>query len=144
MENFHITLRFIGDIDERVAEEVIFKLGQIEHGPFHVCVNGLEVFGAKKPRTLFAAIRQNSELDDLQIKHERVFRQIGLAAESRKYAPHVTLARLGGVYAQQVTRYIEQQGEFLPLEFNVEGFALFSAKNSVGGGPYIIEEKYEF
>lgn len=142
MENCHITLRFIGDIETDIAEEVHFALSTIEHGSFRVRLNGLGVFGAKKPRTLFVDIDDNEELSDLQAKHERVMRGIGLAPEKRNFAPHITLARLGGLRAQVVARLIEQLGQLEPMEFEVHNFALFSARDSIGGGPYLVEESY--
>ncbi len=143
-ENCHITLSFLGDISEAVAEEVIFELDRIEHNSFRICINCLDVFGAKKPRTLYAGIRCDPELLDLQIKHERAMQQIGLEMQKRKYAPHVTLARINAVKLSDLYRFLGQWGEFSNLEFEVDGFALFSARDSIGGGPYLVEENYRF
>ncbi len=143
-ENYHVTLSFLGDISETAAEEVIYELGRIEHEPFRVCIDCLDVFGSKKPRTLYAGIRCEAELLDLQRKHERAMQQIGLEMQKRKYAPHVTLARIKAVKPADLYRFMGQWGEFSSLEFKVESFALFSARDSIGGGPYLVEENYHF
>ncbi len=143
-ENYHITLSFLGDISQAAAEEVIFSLGRIEHSSFRICINCLDVFGAKKPRTLFAGICCDKELLGLQRKHDQAMRQIGLEMQKRKYSPHVTLARIKGVRRADLYRFMGQWGEFGNLEFEVDSFALFSARDSIGGGPYLVEENYYF
>ena len=143
-ENYHITLSFLGDISQAAAEEVIFRLGRIEHDSFRICIDCLDVFGSKKPRTLYAGIRCDTELLSLQNKHERAMQQIGLEMQPRKYAPHITLARIKAVKPADLSRFMGQWGEFSNLEFEVDGFALFSARDSIGGGPYLVEENYTF
>jgi 2'-5' RNA ligase len=51
---------------------------------------------------------------------------------------------LRGAKPVAVRNYLVGAGQFTPLEFEVEGFALFSARNSIGGGPYLMEEFYPF
>jgi 2'-5' RNA ligase len=142
MEDYHITLRFLGDVGDDVAEEVAFQLARMKHSRFRVCLNGLDVFGARKPRTLFACVRFNEDLWALQGKHEQIMQRAGLAPETRKYAPHVTLARLKGVKPGEVAGFLGCHGGFTPMEFDIQEFVLFSARNSIGGGPYVIEEGY--
>jgi 2'-5' RNA ligase len=57
--------------------------------------------------------------------------------------PHVALARLRGVSAGEVADFIALAGRFMPLEFQVRRFVLFSSKDSVGGGPYLVEQAYQ-
>ncbi len=71
-----------------------------------------------------------------------MLQRCGLQAESRKFVPHVALARLRGVSAEEVARFIAFSGRFAPLEFKVGRFVLFSSKDSVGGGPYLVEQAY--
>lgn len=142
MEDYHVTLRFIGDVDPENAQEISVLLGQINRDKFNICLDGMDIFGSKKPRTLFATIGSNEPLWALQREHENLIQRIGLKPEPRKYAPHVTLARLSAARREDVAQFLGQQGEFLPLEFQVESFALFSARGSIGGGPYLVEERY--
>jgi 2'-5' RNA ligase len=73
---------------------------------------------------------------------ERVLQRIGLAPEGRKFTPHVTLARLRGSHAADIAQYISMAGPLDSLKFPVGRFVLFSSRDSVGGGPYVIEQSY--
>lgn len=142
-ENFHITLRFIGDVDNHVADDVSYELDRLSHSEgFRVRLSHLGVFGGDKPRALYAGAENTDALQRLQSAHERVLRRVGLEPEGRKFVPHVSLARLRGGLAPEVAEFIHQSGHFVPLEFIVGRFVLFSSKTSVGGGPYLVEQSY--
>jgi len=141
-ENYHITLRFIGDIDGRTADEIVAAFSRVERAPMQIRIRGLDAFGGNKPHSLFASIEPNAALAGLQGELERMMQRIGLKAEGRRYVPHVTLARLRGVKGTDVANYLSLRGNFSTQPFNVERFVLFSSKDSIGGGPYIAEEHY--
>jgi 2'-5' RNA ligase len=142
-ENYHITLRFIGDIDERMADDVTSILGERrQRAPVDITIDGLDSFGGSKPRAVFARTAGNGELSELQGEQERLLRQVGLAPEARKFTPHVTLARLKHVSPVDVAHYIATHGHFLKLTFTAHRFVLYSSRASVGGGPYVIEAAY--
>jgi 2'-5' RNA ligase len=142
-ENYHITLRFIGDVDYQTANEVVGGLDRLANSEaFVIRLDHLGTFGGDKPRALFAGVGNNAALLHLQAAHERVLQRIGLAPEGRKFVPHVALARLRGAGAIDVARFIALAGRFEPLEFPVGRFVLFSSRDSVGGGPYLIEHSY--
>jgi RNA 2',3'-cyclic 3'-phosphodiesterase len=142
-ENYHITLRFIGDVDHNVAGDVTDMLDKLAGSEaFTVKLDHLDSFGGDKPRALYAGVENNAVLVRLQAAHERVLQKCGLAPEGRKFVPHVALARLRGVSAPEVAQFIAHAGRFMPLEFQVKRFVLFSSKDSVGGGPYLVEQSY--
>ncbi len=142
-ENYHITLRFIGDVDNTTANEILDGLDRLAHAEaFTIRLNQLGTFGGDKPRALYAGVQPNDTLTRLQAAHERVLQRIGLEPEGRKFVPHVTLARLRGSSAADVARFMAQAGHFTPLEFKVPRFVLFSSRDSVGGGPYVVEESW--
>src|SRR5215470_7873373 len=68
-ENYHLTLRFIGDIDESLADEIADMLGQIARRKFSLCIKGLDSFGGHKPRAVVAAVQPAAELVELQAEH---------------------------------------------------------------------------
>jgi 2'-5' RNA ligase len=142
-ENYHITLRFIGDIDDDVADEVAQILGRVRRGPFEITLSGIDFFGGKKPHSLWAGVASNPELVALQAEQERLLQRIGLKPEARKFTPHVTVARLRGVPASAVGAYMSSRGLFRVAPFKVDRFVLYSSRASQGGGPYIIEEAYD-
>jgi 2'-5' RNA ligase len=142
-ENYHLTLRFIGDIDERMADDVCSILGERrQRAPLAIAIDGLDTFGGSKPRAVFARTSGNGALNELQGEQERLLRQIGLPTETRKFTPHVTLARLRNVSPIDVADYIATRGHFPKLTFTADRFVLYSSRNSVGGGPYIVEAAY--
>ncbi len=142
-ENYHITLRFIGDVDNGTADDVADSLDRLSHSlSFGVRLSHLASFGGNTPRALYAGVDASEPLVRLQAAQERVLQRAGLVPEGRKYVPHVSLARLRGSSAQEVAGFLAQSGRFEPLSFSVGRFVLFSSKDSVGGGPYVVEQSY--
>ncbi len=140
--DYHVTLRFIGDVDHVMARDIDDLLSEMHSAPIDITLDGLTSFGGDKPRIFAARVRPSSVLSDFQADQERLMRRLGLPPETRKYVPHVTLARLRGTSSAEVARYMEQSGLFLKRSFSPQRFALFSAKESVGGGPYVVEATY--
>ena len=141
-ENYHMTLRFIGDIDDALAREIAYLLDQVRRRSFEVRFNGLSSFGGRRPRAVIAAIPPVAPLIELQAEHERIMQRVGLEPEGRKFSPHVTLARLRESSSRQVADYLATRGPFTTLAFPVSRFVLFSSRASVGGGPYVVEAAY--
>jgi 2'-5' RNA ligase len=141
-ENYHLTLRFLGDVDGAIARDFTHALADIDAGPFELRLDGLGSFGGGKPRAIFADIEPSEGLEALRRANERAAREAGLPPEGRNFKPHVTLARLRGARADAVAAYLERQGGIGPETFTVSRFVLFSSRNSVGGGPYVVEAAY--
>jgi 2'-5' RNA ligase len=141
--SYHITLRFFGDVDNRSAYDIADLLGDVSRDPFTVELDGLGSFGGDRPRALYAGVVPSRPLMELQAEHERIARRCGLPAETRKFTPHVTLARLGGPASpREVADYLALQGHVPRRQFSIERFVLLSSRSSFGGGPYVIEEDY--
>jgi 2'-5' RNA ligase len=141
-ENYHLTLRFIGDVDDMTAHEVASMLGRVKRGAFEMQLDGVSSFGGRKPRAVVATVSQAQPLIEVQAEQERMMQRIGLEPEGRKYIPHVTLARLRDSSSRQVAEYLATRGLFRTSPFRVSRFVLFSSRDSVGGGPYMVEEAY--
>jgi RNA 2',3'-cyclic 3'-phosphodiesterase len=141
-ENYHVTLRFIGDVDDTIAHEVTSLLGRVRRPPFELRVDDLKSFGGRKPRAVVATLGPAQALMELQAEHERLMQRVGLEPEGRKYIPHVTLARLRETSSRQVADYLALRAPFRSPAFQVPRFVLFSSRNSVGGGPYVVEADY--
>jgi 2'-5' RNA ligase len=140
--NYHMTLRYIGDIDGATARDVMQILGGVRRRAFDLVLNRLDQFGGRKPRAVFAGASPTPALTELQSEIERLLQRIGLPPEQRKSSPHVTLARLRDSTAQQVAEYLASRGPFRTPPFPVSRFVLYSSKASTGGGPYVIEAAY--
>ena len=142
-DNYHITLRFIGDVDNQIADDVADILDKLSNSlSFSLRLTHLGAFGGDKPRALYAGIETSEPLARLQAAQERMLQRAGLPPDGRKFVPHVSLARLKGTSAHDLAWFMANAGRFQPLEFEVGRFVLFSSKDSVGGGPYIVEQGY--
>jgi len=141
-EDYHLTLRFIGDIDGRAAHDIAETLGDIRRPKTPVRFEGLSWFGGSKPRSIIAKVKADPALMDLQAEQERRLRRIGIEPETRKYTPHVTLARLRGVGQRAIADYLATRGALLAEPFLAERFVLYSARDGSGGGPYVVEAAY--
>ncbi|HET9902588.1 MAG TPA: RNA 2',3'-cyclic phosphodiesterase [Xanthobacteraceae bacterium] len=141
-DDYHLTLRFIGDVDERTAQEVGSMLDSVNRRSFELQFVGLTSFGGRRPRAVVATVSAPPDLLELQAEHERIMQRIGLGPDGRKFIPHVTLARLRDATSHQVADYLAVRGAYRSPPFRVGQFVLFSARASVGGGPYVVEAGY--
>jgi 2'-5' RNA ligase len=139
-EDYHITLRFIGDIDAGAARDIDETLSDIRRPKALVRFEELSWFGGDKPRAIVAKVKADPALMDLQAEQERRLRRIGIEPETRKYTPHVTLARLRGASQTAVASYLAVRGALIADSFKAERFVLYSAREGSGGGPYVVVE----
>jgi len=140
VENYHITLRFIGDVDNRTADEIVDRLDRIDRPEFQAQLTGIGSFGSKKPHSIWAGVSMSPDMLALQAEIERICQRIALPPDPRKFMPHVTLARLNHCRLDDVVHYLSGRGNFHTAPFKVSRFVLLSSKESVGGGPYVTEE----
>jgi 2'-5' RNA ligase len=147
-EDYHITLRFFGDVDKHKARDLAEELAESERicagAPLGVELDELGVFGGDAPRALYARVKADALLARLAVAHESLARRNGLKPETRKFAPHVTLARLRGVSPRAAGAWLGERAFPLRLKFRADRFVLFSSRDSVGGGPYRVEADYPF
>ncbi len=142
VENYHVTLRFIGDVDGRTADEIVERLDRIDRPEFQIRLDGIGAFGSKKPHSVWAGVSPSPEMYALQGEIERICQRIGLPPDPRKFTPHVTLARLKSSRVDDVVHYLSGRGNFQTSTFTVPRFVLLSSRDSVGGGPYLTEEVF--
>ncbi|MEO1140794.1 MAG: RNA 2',3'-cyclic phosphodiesterase [Pseudomonadota bacterium] len=140
--DMHITLRFIGDVDPPLARELAEAFETVKLPTLELELENLDVFGKSRPHALFAGVKRNDQLFELQSKHERICQRLGLTPESRKYTPHVTIARVRSVSTDNIAKYLSVHGGYVTPQFKLDRFSLFSARDSIGGGPYVKEQTY--
>lgn len=142
VENYHLTLRFIGDVDAPTADELLHALDRVHRPAFALSLIGMGSFGSKKPHSIWAGVSASPELYALQAEIERICQRLRLRADPRKFTPHVTLARLRGARVGDVVSYLSARSNFFTDPFDVSRFVVMSSRESVGGGPYVTEEVY--
>ncbi len=141
-DNYHITMRFAGDISDAAANDFAAALADVRFDSFDIELCGLGSFGGNKPRAIWAAVKPSAALTLLQKAHERAARIAGLPPEARNFVPHVTLGRLRNVSPYALAEYLARFGGFFTQPFEVRQFVLFSSRPNQGGGPYLVEEGY--
>jgi len=141
-ENYHITMRFVGDISDAEANHFADALASVSFDSFDIELSGLGSFGGNKPRTIWAGVKPSPGLQPLQKAHERAARIAGLPPETRNFTPHITLARLRNVSPFAAAEYLARYGGFFSAPFEIGRFVLFSSRPNQGGGPYLVEEGY--
>ena len=142
-ENLHITLRFIGEVPEDVAEDLAEALHDVKVPPFSVSIAGAGHFESRKRvRTLWLDVEKN---EALQALHDRIDSRLvrsGLAPEGRRYKPHVTLARLNEARPATVRDWLASNGMFRAVPFPVDRFVLFSSHLGRNGSIYTPEVEF--
>lgn len=144
-ENMHLTLRFLGEVHGADFDDLMHALADVVMPPFEVEVAGIGHFeSARVPTALWAGIRPSEELKRLRAKVERAVRECGLPLETRKFTPHITLARLGETDPLRLRNFLQRHSLFAPGTIPVEGFTLFSSHLGKGDPHYRAEVDYHF
>ncbi len=141
-ENFHITLAFIGEADRRQFNDALDALSQVEAPAFEAALAGTGSFGERKPRALWAGVKNEAGLAHLQSKVDTALRRAGFDLDARKFTPHVTLAYLKGARRDDVSRYCAVNEPFSAAPFCVREFHLFSSRLGARTSHYEIEASY--
>lgn len=142
VENYHMTLRFVGDVDAPTADELVNALDRVERPQFDLSLIGMGSFGSRKPHSLWAGVSASPELLAMQSEIERICQRLRLRPDPRKFTPHITIARLRGARVDDVVGYLSARSNFQSVPFTVSRFVVMSSRESVGGGPYVTEEAY--
>ena len=143
-ENMHLTLRFIGEVDDALAIEIDGTLGRVRAPSFDIRLGEIGHFGSRgKVRALWAGIDACAALDHLHGKIESALVRAGLEPEARKFTPHVTLARLKDARPSRVRDFLDARSAFASGPVPVERFALYSSYLARGGALHRIETRYD-
>jgi 2'-5' RNA ligase len=141
--NLHLTLRFIGEIDEVIAEEVNFALSTIQAAQFELSLTGIDCFQSRQlVRAIWTAVDGGQALHALQNRVENALVGIGLAPEPRKFTPHVTLARLNRAPIESVSPYLAHNMDINVPKIEIERFSLIQSHLSPTGAEYEIISDY--
>src|SRR6185437_14680512 len=139
--NFHLTLRFIGEIGEDTAVDIDDALSRLRARRFTLQIAGTGVFG-DKPRNLWAGVERSPELVALRDKIEQSLIRVGLPPEPRKFAPHVTLARLQNPAMPDLQAFLAGNAGFRAPPLPVDRFSLIASFPTKAGSVY--EDQMEY
>jgi 2'-5' RNA ligase len=141
-EQLHLTLRFIGEVERPVANDVAAALDRIRSTSFELSVVGVGKFEQRNGGALWAGVRPKEPVGALAAKIERAVQQAGLEAEHRAFMPHITLARWNRRNADAVDAFLRRNSDLTSGPFHVDRFILFESRLSRHGAHY--DEVAEF
>ena len=143
VENYHITLRFIGDVPENLAGDLDAELTTVGGGPLELSLAGVGAFGEGADiHAVWAGVEENEGLKRLARACEIAARRAGVKAETRAYKPHVTLAYLRRPNPAEVAAWIQENNLLRTEPFRVTSFGLYSSWQSDQGSWYRLEREY--
>ena len=135
-EQLHLTLRFIGEVERRLADDLAAELGRIHSPPFELRITGTGRFEQRSSGALWAGVEPKTPLAALAAKVERACVAVGLEPERRAFHPHITLARWKGRRGHEVARFLERTRSLVSDVFEVREFILFESRLSRHGAHY--------
>jgi len=135
-EQLHLTLRFVGEVERPVADDLAGALGSVRAGRFSVRINGVGRFEQRNSGALWAGVEPKEPLAALAAKVERVCQSVGLVPERRAYHPHITLARWKGRRSREVVSYLERHRGLVSKPWEVDRFIRFDSRLSRHGAHY--------
>ncbi len=143
IENYHLTLRFIGEVPAFRAEEVDEALLALRARRFAIELSGVGTFAkGGRETTLWVGVVKNPQLDHLAGKVETALQRAGLDPERRRFAPHVTLARLDNAPPDKLAAFMQAHNLFRDGPIEVEHFTLFSSLLGKEAAVYTPEVEY--
>lgn len=132
----HLTLRFIGEVERRMAEDVALALSAVRFPPIEAAIAGVGQFDSRgRPNAVWAGVRPHAPLAELHKKVDQALVRCGLEPERRAYLPHITLARMNAATGA-ADRFLEAQAGLASPPFPLGAFLLFESHLGREGASY--------
>lgn len=142
-ENLHLTLRFIGNVEESAVADIDLALSRLKAPAFDLVIAGIDQFcKGRRPTMLWAGVDKNPALSHLQARVETAMQRAGLPPEGRRFTPHVTLARLRNVNGERLRTFIAANALYRSEPIRVDRITLFSSFLAHSGAIYRVEAEY--
>ena len=142
-ENYHLTLRFIGEVPAHRAEEIDHALAALHGRAFPLVLTGVGTFAkGGQETTLWIGVERNQALETLRAKAETALQRAGCEPERRRFTPHVTLARLRDAAEVKLAGFVQSHNLFRAGPMQIEHFVLFSSRLGKEASVYTPEVEY--
>jgi 2'-5' RNA ligase len=135
-EQLHVTLRFIGEVERPLAEDLAAHLAAFRFDPLEVTLDGVGRFARRRGGALWAAVAPKEPLRILAGRLDRLCQDVGLAPERRAYHPHLTLARWSGAEPPAVNPWLERHARQAGPAWIVDRLTLFESRLHRAGASY--------
>jgi 2'-5' RNA ligase len=141
-EQLHLTLRFIGEVERPVANDIADALAAVRFPPFELRIAGIGRFERRNGGALWAGVEPKRPVAELASKVDRACVAAGLEAEHRTFHPHITLARWNRRSTEVAIRFERTRSALSSEPFPVDRFILFESHLSRHGAHYEQVESY--
>lgn len=136
-ENFHLTLTFIGEVDENMARDIDGILRGVSVPAFDLNLRGVDTFAqGDDPKVLWAGVSPDPALPYLKSKIDRALQQEKIPFEARKYVPHVTIARFKHPDELKIGDFVAEHNLYRSRPFTVGSFILYESRMTKSGLVY--------
>ena len=135
-DNLHLTLRFVGEVERPLANDIADALGRVRFDSFALRVTGVGKFEQRNGGALWAAVEPKAPVADLAAKIDRACQAAGLEPERRTFHPHITLARYRRHSSAAALDYEQRNSGLASEPFAVDRFILFESRLSRHGAHY--------
>ena len=137
-EQIHLTLAFLGEVEETNAWRLTKELAQIHLPPFTLTVTGLGCFPQRqRPRVLWVGLAPEARLTNLVAAVQSALLDCGLPGEERPFSAHITLARLRFPAPREVGAFLDQPLPPRLPELPVQEFILFESRLTPHGAEHL-------
>lgn len=141
-DQLHLTLRFIGEVDKRTAEDAAVALASVRAAPLDLRLDGCGMFDTRgRANAIWAGVAPRDALAALHRKVDQALIRVGLEPERRAYLPHITLARLSGS-AGPIDRFLAAHAALSSPPFRIGHMTLYESSLGHGGAIYHPVERY--
>lgn len=141
-ERMHLTLLFLGNLEEEPLLAVREVARDIALAAFELNIAGLGCFGQPHaPDYLWAAVQPETPVVSLHSALKNQVESLGLQTERRAYRPHLTLARFK-CDSGSAEQLLDEYREAVFGSFQVDEFVLFETQPSAAGSVYRVLERY--
>jgi RNA 2',3'-cyclic 3'-phosphodiesterase len=93
-ELIHITVKFLGEVDDKKLQEVMDALAKVSFAPYPITTGNVTVNNKNRPHTVWCTIKDMDESERLFVLIEDALAPLGFACETRRFTPHATIARV--------------------------------------------------
>ena len=135
-EQLHLTLRFVGEVERPLAEDLAAALETLRFVPFDIRIAGVGRFDHHKRGALWAGVEPRTPLAALAAKVERICVAVGLPPERRAFHPHVTLARWGRGAGSSLDTFLAAYAALRSDAFAVSTLTLYESHLGRDGAHY--------
>lgn len=143
IEQLHLTLKFIGDIESGKLPVIRETLQEIQFSPLPLVLAGVGHFPLRgNPTVLWVGVKPSDALVVLQKRIENSLYHRGIPREGRKFFPHVTVARLNHSPAQRIAQFLAGNNLLISPEFTADSFTLYASSLTPKGAVHTPQHSY--